>query len=153
MNKENEVFLEGTSPVTQKRVTIYMRSATHDPGALKTQEQICRMATDCLGANEIELQIVNPELDSDDSNLPLTMTVLGNAEENFRKSLSKKVHRGLEGRIRQRLSAGSSCFGYRSVPVIDDAHRGQVLGHKLKIFEPEAAIVQRVFYLFGTRIV
>jgi site-specific DNA recombinase len=53
------------------------------------------------------------------------------------KELSKKTHRGLEGRALQGLHTGGRCFGYDNV-TDDDAVR-------LRVNSKEAAIVQRIF--------
>jgi site-specific DNA recombinase len=53
------------------------------------------------------------------------------------KELSKKTHRGLDGRVLRGLHAGGRCYGYRNAPTED--------GVRLEINPPEAEVVRRIF--------
>jgi len=66
--------------------------------------------------------------------------------EEFLRDLGEKTWRGLEGRVRAGYSAGGLPYGYRSEAVLDG--RGQVVGHKRVIHEPEAEVVRRIFRLY-----
>ena len=66
----------------------------------------------------------------------------------FLKDLGRKVHRGLEGRVRQGRSAGGICYGY-DVALEHDS-RGEPVRGGRRINEPEAAIVRRIFTEFAT---
>jgi DNA invertase Pin-like site-specific DNA recombinase len=99
---------------------------------------------DSLDANGIRLQIVNPNLDSNDPNFRLMLVSCAISEETYKERLRNHAHKGMKGRVTMGYSTGGSYFGYRSVPVTKNGHR---LGHKLEVCESEAAIVRRVFYL------
>lgn len=72
--------------------------------------------------------------------------IKGVMAEEFLRDLAEKTRRGLEGVARKGLSAGGLPYGYRSEPVTDD--RSGTIGHRRVIFEPEAAIVRRIFSLY-----
>jgi DNA invertase Pin-like site-specific DNA recombinase len=63
--------------------------------------------------------------------------------EEFLRDLAEKTHRGQEGRVRSGFSAGGLPYGYRSQPVTDE--HGHVIGHRRTVYEPEAAVVRRIF--------
>jgi site-specific DNA recombinase len=54
----------------------------------------------------------------------VTLTVKGLVNELYLDDLRAKTHRGLEGRVTRGMSAGGRLFGYRTVPVPDEAHAG-----------------------------
>ena len=57
----------------------------------------------------------------------------------FLKDLAAKTHRGLEGRVRQGLSAGGLTFGYDVSGEAGGARGGR------RINDPEAVVVERIF--------
>ncbi|MGB6876113.1 MAG: recombinase family protein [Candidatus Acidiferrales bacterium] len=61
----------------------------------------------------------------------------------FLADTAKRVRRGLEGLIRRGLHTGGRCYGYRS----HDAEEGN--GKRLKIYEPEAEVVRRIFQMYA----
>lgn len=61
----------------------------------------------------------------------------------FLKDLARKVHRGLEGRVREGRSGGGLCFGYDVVRE-HDVHGELVRGGRA-INDAEARIVRRIF--------
>src|SRR5260221_3711890 len=63
------------------------------------------------------------------------------------KDLGQKVHRGLEGRIRDGRSGGGICFGYNVVRELDC--RDYPIYGARKINETEASIVRRIFTAFA----
>ena len=65
---------------------------------------------------------------------------LRHCDQLFLVDTAKRVRRGLEGLIRRGLHTGGKCFGYRS--------RKDPDGVRLEVFEPEAAIVRRIFQLY-----
>ncbi len=65
----------------------------------------------------------------------------------FLKDLGQKVHRGLEGRVREGRSGGGLCYGYDVVREFDG--RGDPVYGARKINETEAAAVRRIFMAFA----
>jgi hypothetical protein len=65
----------------------------------------------------------------------------------FLKDLRQKVHRGLEGRVREGRSGGGLCYGYDVVREFN--HRGDPVCGARKIDDTEAAIVRRIFEEFA----
>src|SRR5438067_10736995 len=61
----------------------------------------------------------------------------------FLRDLAQKVHRGLEGRVREGRSGGGLCFGYDLVREHDA--RGELVRGGRKINDAEAGIVRRIF--------
>jgi site-specific DNA recombinase len=66
----------------------------------------------------------------------------------FLKDLALKVHRGLEGRVRQGRSGGGLCYGYDVVREHDG--RGESIHGGRRINELEATVVRRIFAEFAT---
>jgi site-specific DNA recombinase len=66
----------------------------------------------------------------------------------FLKDLGQKVHRGLEGRVRQGKSGGGLCFGYEVVREYDG--RGEPIHGGRRILKAEAEIVLQIFRAFAT---
>ena len=66
----------------------------------------------------------------------------------FLRDLALKVHRGLEGRVRQGRSGGGLCYGYDVVREHDG--RGDSIHGGRRINEPEATVVRRIFAEFAT---
>jgi len=65
----------------------------------------------------------------------------------FLKDLAQKVHRGLEGRVREGRSGGGLCFGYDLVREYDG--RGEPIHGGRRINEIDTAIVRRIFAEFA----
>ena len=70
----------------------------------------------------------------------VTVGLRGLVGQMFREDNARKVRRGLEGRIRQGLSAGGRAYGYRP----DPARRGQLV-----VIEDEAEVIRRIFRSFA----
>lgn len=105
---------------------------------------------DFLAANGICLQVVSPDLNSNDPNFRLMVACCAIVAESYKNRLRNNVRNGVTGRIQMGYRAGGSCFGYRSVAVKDAAHSARVVGHKLEVRESEASTVRRIFALFTT---
>jgi len=79
-------------------------------------------------------------------------TILGLQHEQYLKTLSANVLRGLVGSLLQDLSLGDYCFGYSSVPIEGAPLRGKGRNarppKKYVIVEGEAEWVRRVFFWF-----
>jgi DNA invertase Pin-like site-specific DNA recombinase len=104
--------------------------------------------------HQVGLYFVAQKLDSGDPNFRLMLTVYGMSDEQQIERLKTKVHSGQKGRVLQGLSSGSRCFGYRSVPVANPdmpfaTGRAAMSGVKWGIIEEEAAVIRRIFDLFG----
>jgi len=65
----------------------------------------------------------------------------------FLKDLAQKVHRGVEGRVREGRSGGGLCYGYELVRELD-AEGERVRGGR-RIEEDEAETVRRIFREFA----
>ena len=72
----------------------------------------------------------------------------GTMNDLFLKDLAIKVHRGLEGRVRQGKSAGGLPYGYRVQRCFSDD--GEPLTGLRIINLDEAAVIQRVFKMFAS---
>jgi site-specific DNA recombinase len=74
------------------------------------------------------------------------LAVKGLVNELYLDDLRDKTHRGLSGRVARGMSAGGRIFGYRTVPVPEDAAEGRrTPPARYEIDEREAEIVRRVF--------
>jgi DNA invertase Pin-like site-specific DNA recombinase len=85
----------------------------------------------------VRIIAVSQGIDSQDEQADVLLTVHGLVDSLFIKELSKKTHRGLEGRARQGMVTGGRCFGYDNVA---DAN-----GVRQCVNPAEAATVQRIF--------
>src|ERR1017187_2161648 len=85
----------------------------------------------------IRIVAVSQGIDTQNEQADVLMTVHGLVDSLYIKELSKKTHRGLEGRALQGLHTGGRCFGYDNVT---DAG-----GVRLRVNATEAAIVRRIF--------
>ena len=102
----------------------------------------------------IKLYIVARKLDSDDSNFQTILTITGMVDEQNSEQMRHRVLRGQEGRVLQGMASGSRCFGYRSVPVVDQDHpelqgRAGILGHRWNVVDTEAATIRRIYELYA----
>ncbi len=55
----------------------------------------------------------------------LLLSIRGAMNEEGRREIAKRTHRGLEGVARNGHSAGGRCYGYRSVPIEDPSRHDQ----------------------------
>ena len=85
----------------------------------------------------IRIVAVSQGIDTQNEQADVLMTVHGLVDSLYIKELSKKTHRGLEGRALQGLHTGGRCYGYNNVS--DGA------GVRLQVNATEAATVQRIF--------
>jgi site-specific DNA recombinase len=87
----------------------------------------------------IRVVAVSQGIDSQHEQADVVLTVHSLVDSLYIKELSKKTHRGLEGRALQGLHTGGRCFGYRNVTEGGCVH--------LQINDEEAAIVRRIFQM------
>ncbi len=97
-----------------------------------------------LGVGLITRDGVNTVANPKSSDLVFGIKSVINQE--FLRDLGAKTHRGLEGRARNGFSPGGLPYGYRSKPEYDGADR--IIGYRRVVYEPEAAIVRRIFRLY-----
>jgi site-specific DNA recombinase len=83
----------------------------------------------------VRVVAVSQQIDTGSEQAEVLMTVHGLVDSLFLKELSKKTHRGLEGRVLRGLPAGGRCYGYRNTP------QGPVIN------EREASVVRRIFQM------
>src|SRR5262249_3071326 len=93
---------------------------------------------------------VTQGIDSLQGNARPLIAMHGIMDEQYLTDLSKKVHRGQEGRALNGYTTGGRVFGYANVPIEDPTRVGKygrpaVLGVKLEINLEQAEIVKRVF--------
>ena len=85
----------------------------------------------------IRIVAVSQGIDTQNEQADVLMTVHGLVDSLYIKELSKKTHRGLEGRALQGLHTGGRCFGYTNTATPQ--------GVRLQINEIEAASVRDIF--------
>ena len=74
------------------------------------------------------------------------LAVKGLVNELYLDELRDKTHRGLSRRVLRGFSAGGRIFGYRTVPVPEEARPGKrTVTARFEIDEAEADVVRRVF--------
>lgn len=107
-----------------------------------------------LQARGIRLIGVSDGFDSSRPGAKLEAGLRGIINEAYLDDLAKKTHRGVEGQFLRGFHCGGHLYGYRSEPVYDDGApigpRGEqrVLGYAVKVHEPEAEVIRRIFRLF-----
>ncbi len=95
----------------------------------------------------VRLVAVSQNIDSDDEQADVLMTVHGLVDSLYVKELAKKTHRGLEGRMLRGLHAGGRCFGYRNVKVSAGENGDQ--GVRQEVDRKEAETVRRIFGFYA----
>jgi site-specific DNA recombinase len=91
----------------------------------------------------VRICFVSQGIDSSEEKFKLLMLARGMMDQLFLDDTSKRVRRGMEGLVRRGFHTGGRCFGYRSHEVIDSESK------RLKVYEPEAAIVRRIFRMYA----
>ena len=89
----------------------------------------------------VKIHFVSQGIDSGDEKFQLLLLARGMIDQLFLVDTAKRVRGGLEGLIRRGLHTGGKCFGYHS--------RKDPDGVRLEVFEPEAAIVRKIFQLYA----
>jgi site-specific DNA recombinase len=89
----------------------------------------------------VKIHFISQGIDSGDEKFQLLLLARGMIDQLFLADTAKRVRRGLEGLIRRGLHTGGRCYGYRS--------RKDPDGTRLEIYEPEAIVVRRIFYLYA----
>ena len=85
----------------------------------------------------VRVVAVSQGIDSQNDQADVLVTFHGLMDSMYVKELAKKTHRGMEGALLRGFHTGGSCFGYRTTEADG--------GKQLRVFEPEAAIVRRIF--------
>jgi DNA invertase Pin-like site-specific DNA recombinase len=85
----------------------------------------------------IRIVAVSQGIDTQNEQADVLMTVHGLVDSLYIKELSKKTHRGLEGRALHGLHTGGRCFGYTNITTPE--------GVRLQVNESEAVIVRDIF--------
>jgi len=92
-------------------------------------------------------------LDSEDRHSKLGFQMRGIVNELYLDDLREKTLRGQLGQKTRGFTVGEATYGYRSEPVgemrVDRRGRPRPDGYRMAIHPPEAAIVRRIFQLFG----
>jgi DNA invertase Pin-like site-specific DNA recombinase len=101
---------------------------------------------------KVRVVSVSKGIDSANEGWFTLATILGLQHEQYLKTLSANVLRGLVGSLLQDLSLGDYCFGYSSVPIEGAPLRGKGRNarppKKYVIVEDEAEWVRRIFFWF-----
>lgn len=105
---------------------------------------------DTLKFRGIGVISVSRGFDSDQSSARPMLALHGIMDEQYLVGLAQKVHRGQEGLVRQGMTTGGRCYGYRNVPIEDPTRKGKhgrpaVLGVLAEVVEEEAVVVRRIF--------
>ena len=87
----------------------------------------------------IRIVAVSQGIDTQNDQAEVLMTVHGLVDSLYIKELSKKTHRGLEGRALQGFHTGGRCFGYANIATPK--------GVRLQINEAEAVVVRSIFQM------
>ncbi len=85
----------------------------------------------------VRVVAVSQGVDSISKQAKLIMGVHGLIDEEYSRELAEKTHRGMEGVALRGLATGGRCFGFRTNDSAGEK--------KLEVFEPEAAVVRRIF--------
>jgi site-specific DNA recombinase len=94
-----------------------------------------------LKGQGVELVAVADGIQSRHQMAKLQITIKGLVNELYLDDLRDRTHRGLTGRALRGRSTGGRLFGYRTRPGTE--------GAEWVVFEPEAAIVRRIFRLYA----
>src|SRR5438045_1632072 len=94
-----------------------------------------------LQRHSVDLVAVADGIQTSHQMAKLQITIKGLVNELYLDDLRDKTHRGLTGRALKGLSTGGRLFGYRTSRVTD--------GAEWVVFEPEAAIVRRIFGMYA----
>ena len=137
--------VSGASILTRFGLTRLMADAARRMFDAVIVEEVDRLARDIGDMGTIEKHLTFSEI--------AILTVYGGRADTlslgmraiqahmFRVDNSRKVRRGLSGKVRQGLSAGGMAFGYRADPLKKGA---------LEIVEDEASVVRRIFSAYAT---
>ena len=123
------------------------RPRPFDAVLIEDASRLSRKQADVLNLCErlsfagVKIHFVSQGIDSGDEKFQLLLLARGMIDQLFLSDTAKRVRRGLEGLIRRGLHTGGRCFGYHSHEVEG--------GKRLAIFEPEAAVVRRIFRLYA----
>jgi len=135
-------------PAYQRLVATALASAP--PFTVILVEDLSRLSRDLvetlrlyrrLQRHGVELVAVADGIQTSQQMAKLQITIKGLVNELYLDDLRDKTHRGLTGRALKGLSTGGRLFGYRTSPTPD--------GAAWVVFEPEAAIVRRIFRLYA----
>ena len=94
---------------------------------------------------------ISQGIDSESEQADALVAVHGLIDAMYLKELAKKVKRGLAGQMDRGFSTGGMQYGYDKVPEFDpsgakDADgRAVVIGRRIRVNEPEAAVIRRIF--------
>ena len=110
--------------------------------------------TETLRYYGVSVTFVSQGIDSGQATARQLLTLNGMMDEQYLVNLAEKVHRGQEGRVLLGLQPGGKCYGYRNSPITDPTRKGKygrdaVSGVRLEIEPEQAAVVLRVFKMYG----
>jgi site-specific DNA recombinase len=94
-------------------------------------------------------------IDSVSETAETLVAVHGIVDGLYLREMASKIRRGLAGQLTRGYSTGGSTFGYRTVPVtdatgrLDSTGRPALVGKRLEIDPPKAAIVVRIFSAYA----
>jgi DNA invertase Pin-like site-specific DNA recombinase len=101
----------------------------------------------------IRLIAVADGFDSAEKTSKILAATKGMVNEIFLDDLRETTKRGMDGQFLKGYSTGGRTYGYRSIKVKDpvrmDAHgEAVVIGYQWQVYDPEAAVVRRIFDRF-----
>jgi site-specific DNA recombinase len=97
---------------------------------------------------------VSQGIDSSQGNARPLLAMFGIIDEQYLTDLSKKVHRGQEGRALHGFTTGGRIYGFNNVPIEDPTRMGKygrpaVSGVRLEVNAEQARIVIRIFTMYA----
>jgi DNA invertase Pin-like site-specific DNA recombinase len=159
-----DAALSGTTKAKRKRLEALEAAAQKRPRPFDYVlfDDTSRLSRDLAAVLEFEklmrhfgikIRFVSQQLDSNDPNFQMLLTMYGMVDSQYSARLATKVHSSQKGRVLAGFSAGSWPYGYRSVIVAsaNSAHavgRATSEGTILEVVERDAEVIRRIFRLF-----
>jgi site-specific DNA recombinase len=149
--------LEGRPGIQALLAAARLRPLPFDVLLVDDSSRVARDLADALRVMQelrfvgVRVIYISQGIDSASEQAETLVTVHGLVDGLYLREMAAKIRRGLAGQAERGYHTGQRVFGYRSVPVLDPTGRrgsnGQpaLLGKRLEVYEPEAAIVRKVF--------
>ena len=125
---ENRIYAdEAITGATDGRAGLKRMLADASGILVDDTSRLSRKLQDSLGINEqlsfagVRIVFVSQGIDSSSEQSGVLTAVHGMVDELYIKELGKKTFSGVEGLAQRGLHTGGRCFGYRNVPIEDNA--------------------------------
>lgn len=144
-----------------KRLMEAATSKAFDIVLIDDTSRLSRKLSDSINLSDrlqfagVRIVFVSQGIDSDNEQAEVLLATHGIVDSLYIRELGKKTHRGLEGRVLDRMHHGGRIFGYKSVPIEDSQRRDQygrpmIAGARLEVDEEQAKIVRRIYSLYAS---